>query len=84
MNTSTQTTNGTPFVARLASWKVWVVSAVIFVPFAWMFFASSAPFAIPEVEAACGQQQPGLFLRRCVRAPPIRRGQALGEGRGAR
>lgn len=39
---------------RLASWRVWSVSAVIFVLFAGVFFASSAPFAIPEVEAACG------------------------------
>ena len=60
MNTSTQIANGSPFVARLASWKVWVASAAIFVPFAWMFFASSAPFAIPEVEAACGQAPPDM------------------------
>ena len=50
----------TPFVARFASWKVWVASAVFFVPFAWLFFASSAPFAIPEVEAACGQAPPDM------------------------
>jgi hypothetical protein len=60
MRSSTQITNGTPFVARFASWKLWVASAVIFVPFAWMFFASSAPFSIPEVEAACGQAPPDM------------------------
>ena len=60
METSTQITNGTPFVARLASWKLWVASAAIFVPFAWMFFASSAPFSIPEVEAACGHAPPDM------------------------
>ena len=60
MNTSTRRTNGAAFVARLASWQVWVASAVIFVPFALMFFASSAPFAIPEVEAACGQAPPDM------------------------
>jgi len=60
MSTSTQFANGPPFVARLASWKVWAASAAIFVPFAWMFFASSAPFAIPEVEAICGQAPPDM------------------------
>lgn len=62
MNTSTQIPNGTRFVARLASWKVWVASAVVFVPFAVTFFASSAPFAIPEVEAACGLAPPDMRL----------------------
>lgn len=60
MNTSTQIPKGTPFVARLASWKVWVASAAIFIPFAWMFFASSAPFAVPEVESVCGQAPPDM------------------------
>jgi len=60
MNTSPQIANGATFVARLASWKVWAASAAIFVPFAWMFFASSVPFAIPEVEAACGQAPPDM------------------------
>lgn len=61
---------------RLASWRVWIASAVIFVPFAFVFFASSAPFAIPEVEAACGEAPPDMrpyssgddvvsFLDRC-------------------
>ncbi len=40
---------------RLASWRIWLVSAALFVPFAFVFFAGSAPFSIPEVEAACGQ-----------------------------
>lgn len=41
-------------MGHLASWPVWIVSAVLFVGFAGVFFASSAPFAIPEVTAACG------------------------------
>ncbi len=63
-------------VARLASWPVWSASAVVFVPFAIVFFASSAPFAIPEVTAICGQSPPDVrvaptgddvaaFLRSC-------------------
>lgn len=40
---------------RLASWPIWGLSAAVFVSFALVFFASSAPFAIPTVEAACGQ-----------------------------
>ena len=60
MRTPTRITNDTPFVARLASWKVWVASVALFAPFAWMFFVSSAPFAIPEVEAACGQAPPDM------------------------
>ena len=42
-------------MGRWTSWRVWSVSAVIFVLFAGVFFASSAPFAIPEIEAACGE-----------------------------
>ncbi len=60
MKLSTRLTTVTPFLTRLASWKLWIVSAAIFVPFAWMFFASSAPFAIPAVEAACGQAPPDM------------------------
>lgn len=45
---------------RLAAWRVWIASTVLFVPFAFVFFASSAPFAIPEVEAACGQAPPDM------------------------
>lgn len=45
---------------RLASWRVWIASAALFVPFALVFFASSAAFAIPEVEAACGQTPPDM------------------------
>lgn len=40
---------------RLVSWRVWLASAVIFVVFAGVFFASSVPFAIPHVEALCGE-----------------------------
>jgi len=44
----------------LASWRVWIASTALFVPFAFAFFASTAPFAIPEVEAACGQAPPDM------------------------
>lgn len=44
----------------LASWRVWIASAALFVPFAFVFFASPAAFAIPEVEAACGQAPPDM------------------------
>ncbi len=47
-------------MARLASWRVWIVSASTFVVFAGLFFGSSAPFAIPQVEAACGQAPPDV------------------------
>lgn len=50
----------TGVLAWLASWRVWIVSTALFVPFAFVFFASSAPFAIPEVEAACGQAPPDM------------------------
>jgi len=64
------------FFDRLASWRVWIVSAAVFVPFAIVFFASTAPFAIPEVTAICGQAPPDVrfaptgdevvgFLRAC-------------------
>jgi hypothetical protein len=60
MQLSTHDTAVTPFIARLATWKLWAVSAALLVPVAWMFFASSAPFAIPEVQAACGQAPPDM------------------------
>ncbi len=60
MTPTTPPEMSTPLLMRLASWKLWIVCAVIFVPFAWMFFASSAPFAVPEVEAACGQAPPDM------------------------
>lgn len=44
----------------LASWRVWIASAALFVPFAFVFFASPAAFAIPAVEAACGQAPPDM------------------------
>lgn len=61
---------------RLASWRVWSVSALVFVVFAGVFFTSSAPFAVPEVEAICGEAPPdvrftssatdvGRFLEAC-------------------
>lgn len=45
-------------MARLASWRVWVASAIVFGPFAGALFGSNAPFAVPRVEAACGQAPP--------------------------
>lgn len=60
MKLSTPNTDSPPILTRLASWRLWIVSAAVFVPFAWMFFASAAPFAIPEVEAACGQAPPDM------------------------
>lgn len=47
-------------IARLATWRTWGLSAAVFVPFALMFFVSSAPFAIPEVTALCGQAPPDV------------------------
>lgn len=42
-------------VGRLDSWRIWIPTAVVFLAFFSVFFASSAPFAIPVVEEACGQ-----------------------------
>lgn len=38
----------------LASWPVFAVSGVVLVVFAYVFFASSAPFSIPTVDEVCG------------------------------
>ncbi len=62
MTSSTPLSTSTALLTRLASWKLWIASAVIFIPFAWMFFASSASFAVPEVEAACRQAPPDMRL----------------------
>src|SRR4051812_4448764 len=45
---------------RLASWKVLVLTGALFLAFAAAFFASSLPFAIPSVTAACGQPPPDV------------------------
>lgn len=45
---------------QLGRRRIWIASAAVFLVFAGVFFASSAPFAIPEVEAACGQQPPDM------------------------
>lgn len=45
---------------QLGRRRIWIASAALFLVFAWVFFASSAPFAISEVEAACGQQPPDM------------------------
>ena len=50
MTPATPLTSSTQLLTRLASWKLWIASALILVPLAWMFFASSASFAVPEVE----------------------------------
>ena len=47
-------------LARLASWRVVVVATTAWVVFAVVLFASSAPFSIPHVEAACGQAPPDV------------------------
>ncbi len=47
---------------QLGRRRIWMATAVVFLPFAWAFFASSAPFAIPKVEAACGQQPPDMHF----------------------
>ena len=62
MTPTTPLTSSTRLLTRLASWKIWIASALILVPLAWMFFASSASFAVPEVEAACGQAPPDMRL----------------------
>lgn len=49
------------WVARLASWRVWSVSAVVYAVYAVAFFRSTATFAIPRVEALCGE--PPLDVR---------------------
>ncbi len=48
------------WVDRLASKRLWVLSTALFVPFALVFFASSAPFSIAEVREACGDSPPDL------------------------
>lgn len=40
--------------------RLWLAATTIFVIFAGVFFASSAPFSIPEVQAACGLQPPDM------------------------
>jgi hypothetical protein len=52
-------------MARLAAWRVWTVGAVVYGGFAWMFFASTAPFAIPRVAEVCRQPPPDMRV-----APP--------------
>lgn len=47
-------------VARLANWTLWVLNAAVFGVFAGVFFASSAPFAIPHVEDLCRQAPPDV------------------------
>lgn len=44
----------TAALGRLATWRVWLPLAAAYAVSAGVFFASSAPFAIPVVEAVCG------------------------------
>lgn len=48
-------------LAALASWRVWWVTAAVYLAYAGAFFATRAPFSIPTVEALCGQ--PPLDMR---------------------
>ncbi len=47
-------------IRHLGRPKIWIASTAVFLVFAGLLFASSAPFAIPEVEAACGQRPPDM------------------------
>lgn len=70
-------------IGMLASWRVWIVSASAFVVVAGLLFGSSAPFAIPQVEAACGQPPPDVRFTSSA-ADVSRFLDACGEvGRGA-
>lgn len=44
----------------LGSWQFWISSAAVFLVFAAIFFQSSAPFSISEVESTCGQAPPDV------------------------
>ncbi len=58
-------------MSRLASWRVVIVSGVLLVAFAGVFFASSAPFAVPSVENTCGA--PPLDVRPYSTADDVNR-----------
>ena len=45
-------------VRSLGSWRFWIPSAAVFLVFAAIFFGSSAPFSVSEVEAVCGLAPP--------------------------
>jgi hypothetical protein len=47
-------------IARLASWKLWLVSASLFTLSAGVFFVSSAPFAVGRVTTECGNPPPDV------------------------
>jgi hypothetical protein len=47
-------------MARLGSWRVWLPLAAGYAVFAGLFFGSSVPFAIPQVEATCGAPPPDM------------------------
>lgn len=47
---------------QLGRRRFWIANAAAFLVFAIVFFASSAPFAIPEVASVCGQQPPDMRL----------------------
>jgi hypothetical protein len=63
-------------MSRLATWPLLLGSTAVFVVSAGVFFASAAPFAVPQVESACHQAPPDMrftssaaeiigFLRAC-------------------
>ena len=47
-------------MGRLASWRIVVGSGALLALSAGLFFASSAPFSIPRVEAVCGAAPPDV------------------------
>jgi hypothetical protein len=47
-------------LARLARWPLWLGQAAVYAVFAGLLFGSRAAFAIPHVEAACGQAPPDV------------------------
>jgi hypothetical protein len=47
-------------LAQLSFLPVWVTTAVVYVGFAAVFFASGARFAIPYVQLLCGQSPPDM------------------------
>lgn len=48
------------WLRRLGRRRIWIASTAVFLVFGWAFFLSSVPFAIPEVEAVCGQRPPDM------------------------
>lgn len=51
---------GLTALARLGSRRVWLTVTAVYAVVAGLFFGSSAPFAIPQVEAVCGAPPPDV------------------------